>query len=118
MSATSSTARDCGRVGRRELEAGHVGRDRPLGLIGPADAMRRHQIAGGGPLAELFERERPVGLAVADFEVPLVGMRAGSRGAGSEESEAGGSDFRLPAPSSMLPAQVAEEGLEPPTRGL
>jgi hypothetical protein len=61
-----------GRVGGGQLEAGNVGGDGPLGLVGPADAMRRHQITGGGPLAELFEIEWPVGLAIADFEVPLV----------------------------------------------
>ncbi len=64
---------DCGRVGGGELEAGDVSGNSPLGLVGPADAVRRHQVTGGGPLAEFIERERPVGLAVADFEIPLVG---------------------------------------------
>ena len=45
---------DC-RVGGRQLQAGDVGGDGPLGLVGPADAVGRHQVTGGGPFADLFE---------------------------------------------------------------
>ena len=73
-----------GRLGNavRQLQARNVGGDNPLIRFDVAHAMGRHQVAGGRPLLQLFQRKRPVGLAVADFEVPLVahGDRGGSVG--------------------------------------
>ena len=73
------------RGGHRLFEAGHVGRDHPLGRIRVAHAMGRHQIARRGPLLQLLHRVRAVGLAVADFEIPLVDHEEQGAGSGSRE---------------------------------